>query len=38
MFALVVRFEVLADHLSAFDSLVAETVAEIAANEHRTVV
>ena len=33
MLALVVRFDVLPDHLSAFDSLVTETVAEIAAHE-----
>ncbi len=38
MFALVVRFDVLPDHLGAFDSLVTETVAEIAAQEPGTVV
>lgn len=38
MFALVVRFEVLPDHIEAFDALVAETVPEINAGEPRTVV
>ena len=38
MFALVVRFEVLADHIEAFDALVAETVPKIDAGEPGTVV
>jgi len=38
MFALVVRFEVLEDHLAAFDALVAETLAGISANEPDTVI
>jgi len=38
MFALVVRFEVLDGHLDAFDALVSETLAGIAAHEPGTVV
>ncbi|MHB1763636.1 MAG: putative quinol monooxygenase [Acidimicrobiales bacterium] len=38
MFALVVRFDVLPDHLVAFDALASQTVAEIAAREPGTVV
>ncbi|MGO9028106.1 MAG: putative quinol monooxygenase [Acidimicrobiales bacterium] len=38
MFALVVRFDVLPEHLGAFDSLVTETVAAIAIEEPGTVV
>jgi quinol monooxygenase YgiN len=37
VFALVVRFDVLPDHLDAFDALVSQTVAEIAAREPGTV-
>lgn len=38
MFALVVRFDVLADHVNEFDALVAETVAAIADHEPGTLV
>jgi quinol monooxygenase YgiN len=38
MFALVVRFDVLPDHIEAFDALVAETVAEITELESKTAV
>ncbi|MHB1210576.1 MAG: putative quinol monooxygenase [Acidimicrobiales bacterium] len=38
MFALVVRFTVLPDHLEAFDALVAETLAEIVRREPATLV
>jgi quinol monooxygenase YgiN len=38
MFALVVRFEVLPDHIEAFDALVAETVPKIDAGEPGTAV
>lgn len=38
MFALVVRFEVLPDHIEEFEALVAETVPEIGTREPGTVV
>jgi len=38
MFALLVRFEVLPEHDAAFDDLVADTIAQIAAHEPGTVV
>jgi len=38
VFALVVRFDVLPDHLDAFDALVSQTVAEIAVHEPETMV
>lgn len=38
MFALVVRFTVLPDHLEAFDVLVSDTLAEIALREPETLV
>ncbi len=38
MFALVVRFTVLEDHLQAFDALVAQTIEGIAAYEPGTVI
>ncbi len=38
MFALLVRFDVLPDHLPAFDALVGQTLAGIAATEPGTIV
>ena len=38
MFALVVRFTVLPDHLEAFDALVSDTLAQIARHEPATLV
>ncbi|MHB8334078.1 MAG: putative quinol monooxygenase [Acidimicrobiales bacterium] len=38
MFALVVRFTVLPEHLDAFDALVADTLAQIARHEPATLV
>lgn len=38
MFALIVRFEILPGHLPAFDALVAQTLAGIAADEPGTII
>ncbi|MGH3636232.1 MAG: putative quinol monooxygenase [Mycobacterium sp.] len=38
MFALIVRFDVLAGHLDAFDDLVTETVTAIVADEPDTII